>query len=54
MYHEMGRFVEFDLDGKVLKRWGDHNEVWVDYCVNNGRLFSIYSDNIIEWSFKPE
>jgi len=54
LYHVMGKLVEFDLDGKVLKRWGDHNEVWRDYCVKDGRLFSIYSDNIIEWSFKPE
>jgi hypothetical protein len=54
LYHDMGRFIEFDLDGNVIKRWGDRNMLYSDYCVNEDKIYSLYSDEILIWKFRPE
>ena len=54
MYHNTGKFVEYTTDGKVLKRWGDRNNLHVEYCVNGDRIYSLFSDEIIEWKFRPD
>jgi sugar lactone lactonase YvrE len=54
MYHHTGKFVEYTTDGKVLKRWGDFNNLYENYCVVGNKIFSLYSNEIVEWRFRPD